>query len=213
MISNFEQAIYNTHLRVSRSIKNKPYKLKKDFSNLDAESELYLKKLSIFFKNHNDIKMDEFFKSSYTVHKDEPYFDLKHYTSLKAIKAYTVYQKQKESLDPDNEDQIEMTKNSIKFISNFCKKNEIHFSKYLDHKTNNINSFLLHLKERKINIYSVIAFKNFDKIFKSLDYDVLRFMFNEEFINNIPTFKIKYLNSDRCKSLITKSLTFFNIFS
>jgi len=213
VISNFEQAIYNTHLRVSRSIRNKPFKLKKDFTSIEPETELYLKKLSAFFKSHTDIKMDDFFKSSYIIHKDEPYFDLKHFTSLKAIKAYTVYQKQNESLDPDNDDQIEMTKSSIKFIHNFCKEQEIHFSKYLEHKTNNINTFLLHLKERKINIYSVIAFKDFDKIFKTFDYEVLRFMFNEEFINNISTFKIKYLNSDRCKSLITKSLIFFNIFS
>lgn len=213
MVSSFEQNIYNTFLKVSRSSKNKPYRFKKDFTNIEPETEMFLKKLSLFFKKHSEIKLEDFFKAPYSVYPDEQHFDLAYYSSLKAIKAYTTLQKQKEFLDPDNDDQIELTKQSIKFISSFCKENNILCKNYLEHKTNNLYSFILHLKERKINIYSVIAFKNFEKLLKSVDYDVLRFMFNEDFLNNISTFKIKFLNSERCKLLINKSLKFFDIFS
>jgi len=191
-----------------RSSKGKPYKLKKKFDDIEPEKEYSLKKLSLFFNSHKEIKPEEFFLASYKLYPDEPFFDLKYFTTLKAIKAYTTFQKDRESLDPDSEEQINFTKESILYINKFCKDNNIAFKNYLTHISVKTPTFLIHLKERNINIYSVIGFKNFEKYFFSIDKEILNLMFNESFIDNISTFKIKFFNSNRCKMLVNKALNF-----
>lgn len=208
MTSTFEQFIYNSYLKCMRSSKGKPYKFKKNFNDIDPEKEYSLRKLSIFFNSHKEIKPDDFFLASFKLYPDESFFDLKYFTTLKAIKAYTTFQKDRESLDPDSEDQINFTKESIMFINKFCKNNNISLKNYLSHYSGKIPSFLIHLKERNINIYSVIGFLNFEKYFFSIDKEILGLMFNDSLINNISTFKIKFLNSVRCKALVNKALNF-----
>ena len=54
-MTDFEKKIYNKHLAISRSIRNKAFKLKKDFSNFEADTRyMYIKKLSIFFSKYPD---------------------------------------------------------------------------------------------------------------------------------------------------------------
>lgn len=208
MVTNFEQYIYNSYLKSLRISQNKPYKLKKNFDDISEEKAYALKKLSIFLNSHKEIKPEEFFLASFKLYPDEEFFDLKYFTTLKAIKAFTVYQKNKEVLEPDSEEQISFTKESLIFINNFCCLNKIPFTNYLQHKTEKLPTFILHLKERKINIYSVIWFNDFEKLFKSVDYDILKFMFNETLLNNINTFKVKFLNSKRCKQLVYRVADF-----
>ncbi len=91
MFTDFEKAIYNAHLKESRSAKNQPYKLRKDFSKVNSTVTLCLKKLSDFFTKHKEISPNDFFKAPYFVYPEGETFDLKFYTTQKAISVYKIY--------------------------------------------------------------------------------------------------------------------------
>jgi hypothetical protein len=209
MISDFEKYIYNLHLRTSRQQNNKPFNLRKDFNDLDDKSIAHLKKLSNFFNKHKEIEPSAFFLASYSIHKDEKFFELSHFISLKAIKAYTIFCSNVNNLDPDSDDQLTFTKKSLVFIYNFCKNNKIDITSYLSHKTNDIYSFLLHLKNRDINIYSLLGFEDLNAFFTKSDLNILSFMFEDKFLDKVNTKKIKFLNSSKCKVLVVTGLDRF----
>lgn len=204
MITDFEKYLYNTHLKITR--KNKPYKLRKDFSDLAEKDIVCLKKLAHFFNSHREIKPEIFFSAPYDLYKDETHFDLSFFTTLKAIKAFTLQNKNIETLDPDAHEQLNFVKSSIMFINKFCRKNNFNAANYINHKTNNMHSFLLHLRDRSVNIYTLFGFKDFDKSIKNSDLDVLKFMFGENFLNNIALQRIKFFNSVKCKHLVSAGL-------
>jgi len=204
VITEFDKLIYNTYLKASRQSNNSPYKFRKNFDRIDEQTFICLKKLSSFFKRFPNIKMEDFFNAPFRLYKDETYFPLDFFISLKATKAYTLIQKQVNMLDPDVDEQLKFIKESLVFIFNFCKSKNISFSSYLFHKTKNENSFVLHLKERKVSIYSLFGFNNFEKIFKSKDSEVLKFILGDEFYNNFSVFKTKLLNSKKAFNLVTQ---------
>jgi hypothetical protein len=206
MISDYEKHIYNTHLRASRQHQNKPCNLKKDFNDIDDKTAACLKKLSHFFGKHKEIDLHSFFSASYKLYKDEKYFDLCYFNTLKAVKAYTIHFNNINNLDPDTQEQLDYTKKSLVFIYNFCKNNNIQLQDYLQHTTNNLFTFLLHLKDRDINLYSLLSFDNLNNCLSKTDREVLRFMFNDSFINNVNLKKIKFLNSLKCKRLVVNGL-------
>jgi len=206
MITDFEKFLYNTHLKISRSKKNKPFNLRKDFSDIAEKDIANLKKLSYFFNKHKEIKPEVFFSAPYNLYKDEAYFDLTFFTSLKAVKAFTLQNKNIEMLDPDTKEHLDFVKASFLFINKFCRENNLTIDNYLNHKTNNVFSFLLHLKNREINIYSLFGFINLDKQIKASDLELLKFMFGECFLNNLGLQRMKYFNSKKCKHLVTIGL-------
>ena len=64
-MDEFEKQIYNTYLIVSRSINNKPFKTRKDFTNFEKKPEyLAVKKLAAFFKKHRQLNINSFFLNS-----------------------------------------------------------------------------------------------------------------------------------------------------
>ena len=73
-VTELEKTIYNKHLAVSRSIKNKPFKIKKDFSDIvGTDKHKFLKRLSTLFKKHSDINFDVFFQAPYRLYPDVEY--------------------------------------------------------------------------------------------------------------------------------------------
>ena len=179
MITEYDKLIYNTFLKTSRQSSKLPFKYRKDFSKLDESTFIHIKKLASFFKKFPNIKLDEFFSAPYKIYSDESYFPLEFYISLKATKAYTLVQKQVAMADPDCEEQIKFIKTSLVFIYNFCKSKNTSFNNYIIHKTNNEFSFIIHLKERNISIYSLFGFDNFEKAFKSREAEVLKFILGD----------------------------------
>ena len=201
-VSEFEQHIYNTHLRISRQKKNLPFKYRKDFDFLDAVYANSLKKIAIFLSKFNHIKLEDFIKAPYVIYPDENYFELEYYTTLKATKAYTLYQQKLLTISPDSQDQLENIKNSLLFISSFCKEQNILIDDYINHKTNDTFSFLLHLKEHRVNVYCLFGFNSFDKNIKSVDSDLLSFIIGNDLLVNLSTFRTKYFNSNKARTFV-----------
>jgi hypothetical protein len=206
----FEKQIYNTFLRVSRSKNKLPFNYRKNFEDFDASKMMQIKKLAIFFKKFPHIKMDEYFFAPYSLYADEKYFDLTYYTSLKATKAYSLYNKKIVFSEPDSNEQLLSIKESLRFILNFCREKCIEPINYISHKTNNEYSYVVHLKEHKVNIYVLLGYINFEKTFKARDVGITKFILGEDFFNSMATFKTKFLNSNKALPLVNSGLKLIN---
>ena len=198
--------IYNTHLRISRSKKNLPYKTRKDFSDIqNSEKYATLLKLENFFKRNSYVNMNDFFEAPYLVYEDEKDFNLDFYLSQKAIKIYSLYQKKKTYLDPDSDIQRKSVLNGLEFIYNFCKSNRIELSEYMKHKTNAMNTVFVHLKEKNISVYNCLAFPDFQKTVNEQNYELLEFMLGD-IISKLPIFRTKFYASNKCKKISIEGL-------
>jgi hypothetical protein len=201
-LTDFEQHIYNTHLRISRSRKGLPFKYRKDFSYLN---DIYInssKKIAIFLAKFPHIKLENFIKAPYEIYSDQEHFDLDYYTTLKATKAYTLFMKKQEMLDPDNDEQLKNIIESLKYISSFCIEHEIDISKYIQHQTGNNASYILHLKEHRVNVYSLFGFQAFERSIRAQDSELLKFILGDDFLNNLSTFRLKFFASKKAKTLV-----------
>jgi hypothetical protein len=205
-LSDYERLIYNTHLRISRSKKGLPFKYRKDFNNLDNIYINSLKKIAIFLSKFPHIKLEDFIKAPYEIYLDEQHFELDYYTTLKATKAYTLYQKRIESMDPDTEEQLKNIIESLKFISLFCKEINIDTENYINHISGTSPSYILHLKEHRINVYTLFGFSNFERSIRAFDQDLLKFVLGEEFLNNFSNFRLKFFSSKTAKKLVELGL-------
>ena len=90
-----EKDIYNKYLRISRTAKNKPYKLRLNFDGFENEENYtHIKKLQLFFEKYSHVKIEDFFNAPYIVYpKTDQIFDLKFYCSYNATKVYSLYNK------------------------------------------------------------------------------------------------------------------------
>jgi len=97
-ITNTIKSIYNTWLSYYRGKQNKPYRFKKDFKNFEkTKNYIYCQKLENLFDNNTEVDLNEFFNAPYEVYSnDEEGYDLKFYTTRKAIKVYNVYKQIKQ---------------------------------------------------------------------------------------------------------------------
>ena len=202
IVTTHEQHIYNTHLKIQRTRRNQPFKYRKDFSNIDLQTVRYLQKISLFLAKHSHIDLNEFIIAPFKIYPDEEFFNLEYYTTLKATKAYTLYQQKLLTLSPDSQDQLENIQKSLKFILSFCNTNNVPVTEYIEHKTNNTYSFLLHLKEHRVNVYCLFGFESFDKKIKTVDPDLLSFIIGNDLIVNLPVFRTKYLNSNKAQKFV-----------
>ena len=152
-----EKIIYNNYLEVSKKINNKPVKYRKNFENFPDKNFIIINKLSSFFNKFNHLKIKDFFEAPYFVY-DENYFDLKFYLGPKAIKAYTLYNDKFLLNNPDDDKTLSKMQESIKFIYNYCKDNNINIKDYLTIKEGEYNVFLKHIKNRDVIIFILFAF-------------------------------------------------------
>ena len=201
-LTDFEQHIYNTHLRITRSRKGLPFKYRKDFSHLNDIYINSLKKISIFLVKFPHIKLENFIKAPYEIYSDQEHFELDYYTTLKATKVYTLFMKRQEMLDPDNGEQLKNIIESLKYISSFCKEQKIDLSNYTEHRTENNYSYILHLKEHRVNVYSLFGFPTFERNIRAFDPELLRFILGEDFLNNLSKFRLKYFAYKKAKTLV-----------
>lgn len=195
MISEFEKHLYNIHLKISRTVKNLPFTYRKNFEELDEETKIILKKLNIFFKNYNNISIEKFFISPYKIYDIEDNYPLEFFLSQKAIKAYTTYIKQLEYEDPDSNYSLNSLQKAFNFVINFCKDKNLTLQEYYKYQDGEIPSFLDHLKNHKINFYTIHAL-TIPK--PDVDSEILNFMFSD-FNGVFQTTRFKFFSSKKMK--------------
>jgi len=178
MISKKEEQIYNSHLYTSRSVKNKPTRFRNNFDNLAEKDIVCLKKLSSFFHRYKHINLQDWFISPYKVYSDSEYFDLHFFTTRKALKCYSMYMKKKETQDPDSDSSISKIKECLSFIYQHCKANNLTLEEYIKSMDSNLPQILTHLKQHKINFYTLHLLE-VDAIIKSVETPILNFIISD----------------------------------
>jgi len=200
------ETIYNTYLRVSRSKKNQPFKLRKDFSDIQNDEKYpVLLKLENFFNRNPYVNLNDFFEAPYEVYEDEKNFNLDFYLSQKAVKIYNLYQKKKTYSDPDSDIQRKSVIDGMSFIYSFCKENKISINSYLNHMTNGMATVFLHLKEKRISIYNCLSFDTFQEVVNKHNYELLEFMLGDV-ISKLSIFRTKYYTSKKCLKISKEGL-------
>ena len=159
MITEWEKEYYNMYLAVSRSCRNKPFTIRKNFEDFeDAPEYIHVRRICSFLRQFPQIKPRIFFQAPYELYKDLDYIDLKFFTTQKAVKTYTLYMRQLQEESPDSEHHIEFIKNSLRFVGLFCIKNKIPIEKYPTHSGGATYSWMKHVKEHNISIYVMFDF-------------------------------------------------------
>lgn len=135
----------------------KPYRRKKDFSDLESKPDvlLSLEKLEAVFKKYPSFQSSLFFDAPYKLYEDTKFFTLKFYSSSKGILTCFNYIKLLQSTSPSN--QIEFIENSFKFIAEFCIENGILLNQYASFKPLIKPVCFNHLKSHKISWYLVFV--------------------------------------------------------
>ena len=178
MISKKEEQIYNSHLFTSRSVKNKPTRFRNNFDNLAEKDIVCVKKLSAFFYRYNHINLQDWFIAPYKVYSDSEYFDLHFFTTRKALKCYSMYMKNKETQDPDSDSSVIKIKECLSFIYQHCKTNNLTLDEYSKSMDGNLPQVLTHLKQHKINFYTLHLLE-VDVIIKSVETPILNFIISD----------------------------------
>ena len=201
-----EKIIYNTFLRISRTQSGLPFRLRKQWHGFE-ETPYYPQviRLKNFFTRNRSVDIMEFFHAPYTVYPGESGFDLAFYSSPKAIKVYTIAQKKKLLLPPDDTYHLNNIAKRLKYIQRFCSDKGTAVIDYINHKEGIQSSYIVHLKERKISIYNLFAFGDFERNFSQHDPDLLRFTLGDIY-DNIAVFRTKFLTSKSAKLLAKQGL-------
>lgn len=202
MVTEEEKNVYNTYLRISRTKKGEPYKVRKNFDKFeDTDKHLYTRRLVRLFSKHRNIKWNDFFTAPYELYPDDTKFDLKFYTTPKAIKAYSLHMAKKESDSPDN--RIDEIKSSYLYIFQFCRDNNLQLEEYLHHMTSDLNSFVLHIRNHDICIHALFGLADFEATIAKIPVDRLEFTVGK-YASNIPLLRTRFYGSQKAKSVTSK---------
>lgn len=206
MLTNSEQRIYNEYLRASRVAAGKPYKLRKNFDDLDASSELFAKRITRLLNKFQHIMPADFFAAPHNVYGSDEYFDLKFFTTQRALKAYAVYMQQEINADPDATHILQRVVDSLKRLKPFFADHQLNMDSYAQHTTNSLPTFVVHLKERKLSPYVMQEVPRADAVIRAQDAEVMRFMFGNDFFANLNVYRTRYLASTKCKQLVREGI-------
>lgn len=206
MVSENIKTLYNQHLSITRSEKNRPYKKRVNFDDFEKTKEYnILIKLEHFFKRFPNIDTQIFFKSPFKIWKDKDYFPLEFYVTPAATRSYTLYKKQLTEIDPDSDESLEFIRSSLIFIAKYCSTNNVAIDKYHLCQVGNTYDWMKHVRQGKISLYTIFGFNNIDNIFHKTPYDE-RDLLLGEISNKFYVYKEKYNKSKLAKQLVSKGL-------
>lgn len=210
MLPEKQQKIYNQHLRISRSCRDKPFKLRTDFSDFKDKTKIHiLQRLEMFFNKFPNVNEEVYFKAPYLIWKDKDYFDLSFYLTPVATRAYTVYKKQLLEQDPDNDDNVEFVRQSLMFITKYCIEKHISLKEYYTLQTGVTYDWMKHIRQAKISPYICFGFDNIDDIIYQVpedERDLLLGSFADKFYN----YKQQYNKSKHIKHMVKTGLQKIN---
>jgi len=201
-MSDFQKRIYNSHLAISRKMRDKPFRIRKDFSDMDQTKLDRLASLERFFNSYNNIKIDDYFSAPYVIFEDDDYFDLDFYLTSKAKKAYSQYMKKIEMDDPDSESSLNRMVDSLKFVKNFCREKNLTLKEYPLYIEGALPTMIDHLKNHHINMYALHAL-GVSKI--EVENRILDFIFSDFWITFQKT-KNKFYLSKKMKEFSKQAI-------
>lgn len=209
-LTDLEKLLYNKHLSTYRRLKNKPFKFKKNFTDIEnTDKHKHLTRIATLFKKHRELNIDVYFEAPYKLYPDVEYFGLDYYSTLRAVRSYTLYKKTLFLQDPDS--QLEDVKDSLSFITKFCIQQKILLHQYPFFRQTDTFAWLTHYKENKINIYSIMEFSNVVSSVQTLAEDIQR-MFVKDFVEQFKSLHLLYIKSQLLRPYLKKTVPLLNNF-
>ena len=102
---------------------------------------------------------------------------------------------------PDSDNHISFIKKSLMYIFTFCKDNNLKVSEYTSHNTDGLQSFIMHLKNRHVSIYTLFGFTDLNKELSGHCNSRLELTLGENFINKLANWRVRYYNSNKAKNI------------
>ena len=187
---------------LSRVLRGKAGRYRKDFSDFDEVKYNWLRRLSTFFKKYPDINMDTYFSAPYKLYPEIAYFDLQYFASPKGIKTYTVFKQQQRAKSP--EAHIEGIKKSFSFITRFCLANNMPFSIYVQDVPTHVPHWYLHIKEGSVDPYTMIGSPTACDLIYKLGPEAAE-LYLGSFGENFMQCKADYLASDKLRLFLSEA--------
>lgn len=201
MIPEYLQRIYNTYLYISRTARGQPFRPRKDFDSFDESKAVFLTQINNMLTRYPHIKAESYFKAPYLLYPDTPLFELNYFASMKAVHDYTLYMKQLQELSPDDDQQINWIRDSLRQIGIFCIKNKLTLEQFVNYKIGATYEWAKWIKNHQISIYSIMELPRiYEKIQDMID-DEKAFLLGD-LAKDYLYLKTKYLNSIKAKHLI-----------
>lgn len=206
MTSDNVKTLYNQYLRISRTSKGLPFKYRSNFENFyETEQFVCIKKIERILQNNPSIKAEEFFTAPFNLYPNET-FSLSFFTSLKAVKTYSIYMKKLLSSQLDGEYHLRTLAESLKIIRLICIENKINVKDVPRLTTKGLApDWMILLKNREINPFVMFGFSNLKQILDSLDKQAIQLIipdFYTDYYSNLS----KFNNSSKAKILVDKGL-------
>lgn len=205
-ITDFDKRVYNMWLSSVRKHSNKPFRKRVNFNDFENHKSFpFLKKLSHLFIKTPHLFRYEFFDAPYFVDKTRKYYDLKYYSSFKAISNFSSYISKLEN-DPNNI--LSNILNSFKFIYNFCLEKNLRLSDYAFYKSIAYNDCLKHIKDHYVSPYIIFCIPELHSLIVNLEDDIYKLYYGDM---NLEELQKIYENNDEmiklCNSLKQKIST------
>lgn len=203
-MTKFQKELYNTWLYETRKAQNKPFNARKDFSSLSKKDIIALNRIATMLKKYPHIKPEQYFKAPYAMNEKD-YYELSFFGTMKGIRALTLYLKHLQELPPDTDHHLQSIADSLKFIAKFCHYNKIKLEEYPTHKTSVTYSWMKHVKNRDVSIFTLMEFSEIYDIIISTPEDERELLLGDAgkyFLG----YKTKYLKSDTARTLVKRGL-------
>lgn len=207
MVTKQEKNIYNTYLAITRSCRNKPFKIRENFDGFDDSKEhLATKRLIKLFNTYPQIKRKEFFEAPFKIYEEIDHLDISFYTKYKAISIYSSYMKTIQESSPDSPDNIEFILKSLTYIGKYCLDNKINIKDYCSYNNGVIYPWMKHVKEHNVSFYVLCYYYELVDIIKNTPTDLID-MFIGDIASNVGLYINKYKTSTKARSLIINGIT------
>src|SRR6218665_1448853 len=205
-MTDLEKRVYNQWLISSRTNFNKPFSVRKDFEGFEKDYRYPgVSKIAIFLTKFPDVNVEDFFNAPYKLYPDtnKP-FDIDYFASRKAIKTYQDFLTEQVNIYTDSSENLKKCIESLKFIAKFCKEHNIEFEDYLSYKDHENLHFINHIRNKEVEIFSLIVFENFLKVYYSISNNQIEIP--KEY-KNIDGYVKRYEISSKLKPLM-EEITF-----
>ena len=160
----FMENIYNTWLKATGLANKRPYKPRKDFSDIKADDEAALYKLNRVFKNFTAVNMLEYFMASYVARendfeKGKAFIPLSEFATPASMRRYLDACKNNERMS--DRETMGRTIRGFSNIVERCKKNGWKLAQYIgDPGLDTIGRYqwVVDYAQHNITAYNIIAF-------------------------------------------------------
>ena len=109
--------------------------------------------------------------------------------------------KQLDQLDPDTDYHIQFTKDSLMNIFKFCRDNNFQIQDYIKHKTGDIPTFVMHLRNREVSIYTLFGIDGFETYLRKVPNNRLDFTIGENFTFLLEKYRTRYYTCIKSKEI------------